>query len=97
MSHRAIILKAVCKPSRREDFIRRAQRHAGIVRSEPGCIRCDVLVPEEGGNTIYLYELFQDEAAIKAHSEMPYMPGWREDIAPMVTKREPIRVIVTND
>lgn len=97
MSHRAIVFKAECKPECREDFIRRAQRHAGIVRSEPGCIRCDVLVPEQGGNTIYLYELFEDEAAIKAHSAMPYMPGWREDIAPMVVSREPTFVIVTND
>jgi len=97
MSHRAIVFKAECKPERREDFIRRAQRHAGIVRSEPGCIRCDVLVPEEGGNTVYLYELFEDEAALKAHSAMPYMPGWREDITPMVVRREPTFVIVTND
>lgn len=97
MSHRAIVFKAVCKPEFREDFIRRAQRHAGIVRSEPGCLRCDVLVPEDGGNTIFLYELFEDEAALKAHSEMPYMPEWRSDITPMVESREPTFVIVTND
>lgn len=97
MSHRAIVFRAECKPECREDFIRRAQRHAGIVRSEPGCIRCDVLVPEKGGNVIYLYELFEDEAALKAHSAMPYMPGWREDITPMVVSREPTFVIVTND
>jgi (4S)-4-hydroxy-5-phosphonooxypentane-2,3-dione isomerase len=97
MSHRAILFRAECKPERREEFIARAQRHAGIVRSEPGCLRCDVLVPEGGGNTIYLYELFEDEAALKAHSEMPYMPGWREDITPMVTDREPTFTIVTND
>ncbi len=90
-------VQAECKPDRREEFIRRAQRHAGIVRSEPGCIRCDVLVPEKGGNTVYLYELFEDEAAIKAHSAMPYMLGWREDITPMLEGREPIFVIVTND
>lgn len=97
MSHRAIVFRAECKPERREDFIRRAQRHAGIVRSEPGCIRCDVLVPEAGGNTVFLYELFEDEAALEAHRDMPYMPEWREDIAPMVDAREPILTIVTND
>lgn len=98
MSHRAIVFKAVCKPERRDEFISRAQRHAGIVRSEPGCIRCDVLVPDEAhSNTIFLYELFEDEAALKVHSEMPYMPEWREDITPMVESREPTFVIVTND
>ncbi|MBL6946576.1 MAG: antibiotic biosynthesis monooxygenase [Rhodospirillales bacterium] len=97
MSHRAILFRAECKPECREDFIARAQRHAGIVRSEPGCIRCDVLVPEETGNVIFLYELFEDEAALKTHSEMPYMPGWREDITPMVVTREPTFTIVTND
>ncbi|NQU71432.1 MAG: antibiotic biosynthesis monooxygenase [Rhodospirillales bacterium] len=97
MSHRAIVFRAECKPEFREDFIARAQRHAAIVRSETGCIRCDVLVPQEGGNVIFLYELFEDEAALKIHSEMPYMPGWREDITPMVISREPTFVIVTND
>jgi len=28
---------------------------------------------------------------------MPYMPGWREDITPMLESREPVFVIVTND
>ena len=97
MSHRAIVFKAVCKPECRADFISRAQRHAAIVRSETGCLRCDVLVPEEGGNTIYLYELFEDAAALKVHSEMPYMSEWRADIDSMVESREPTFVIVTND
>ncbi|MBT3358695.1 MAG: antibiotic biosynthesis monooxygenase [Rhodospirillales bacterium] len=97
MSHRAIVFRAECKPEFRADFIARAQRHAGIVRSEPGCMRCDVLVPQEGGNLIFLYELFEDEAALEAHKEMPYMPGWREDITPMVADRDATFVIVTND
>ncbi len=97
MSHRAIVFRAECKPEFRADFIARAQRHAAVVRSEPGCIRCDVLVPVDDGNVIFLYDLFDDEAALKAHSEMPYMPGWREDIAPMVITRDATFTIVTND
>lgn len=96
MIPRAIIFRVECRPDRRDDYIARAQRHAAMVRDEAGCIRCDVVIPEEGGNVIYLYELFEDDAALKAHAEMPYMPGWREDIAPMVVSREPTFCHVRN-
>lgn len=87
MSARALIVAFHCKPGLVSDFIDRANRHAARVQQEPGCIRCDVLKPEAGGTVIYLYELFANEAALSAHSEMPYMPDFVSDAQRMIESR----------
>ena len=96
MSHRALIVEFRCKPERVDDFIARATRHAATVREEPGCLRCDVLRPEEGGATVYLYELFRDAEALRTHAGMPYMPGFGEDVKPMIKGRTRTQCVVLN-
>lgn len=34
---------------------------------EPGCRRFDVLRPSDGGNVVFLYEIYDDEHAFDAH------------------------------
>ena len=36
-------------------------------RDEPGCRRFDVCVPPEGGDEVFLYEVYDDESAFDAH------------------------------
>ncbi|WP_210187005.1 putative quinol monooxygenase [Methylobacterium gossipiicola] len=40
-------------------------------RSEPGC-RSFVLHEDEGGGCLYLYEIWDNEAALAAHHAQPY-------------------------
>lgn len=96
MSHRALVVEVRCKPERVDDFVERATRHAALVREEPGCLRCDVLRPEDGGSTIYLYELFRDEDALAEHARMPYMPGFVEDMTAMAEGRTRTQCVVAN-
>jgi quinol monooxygenase YgiN len=96
MAHRALIVEFQCKTDRVNDFVNRATDHAATVRREPGCLRCDVLRPEEGGTTVYLYELFQDGLALETHFGMPYMPKFVADFELMIESRTRTQCEVVN-
>ena len=54
---------------------------SSAVKDEPGCLRFDVLQDSEDDNTIHLYEVYQDQAAVDAHRAAPHFTKWREECA----------------
>ena len=69
------------KPGRREAFMESMLDDArGSVENEPGCLRFDVIQSQEDHNRLLLYEVYQDEAAIKAHRQAPHYLKWRETV-----------------
>ena len=50
----------------------------GSVENEPGCLRFDVIRDENDPNVIYLYEVYKDPNAFRAHSEAPHFIRWRD-------------------
>jgi (4S)-4-hydroxy-5-phosphonooxypentane-2,3-dione isomerase len=52
----------------------------GSVYDEPGCLRFDILQDAREPNTIYLYEVYRDEAAFEAHCQAPHFLKWRETV-----------------
>jgi len=43
------------------------------VHNEPGCLRFDVIQDANDPNRIWLYEVYQDEAAFQAHLQAPHL------------------------
>lgn len=69
------------KPEYRERYLESMLDDArGSVRDEPGCLRFDVLIDNEDPNTIYLYEVYKDEAAFQAHLKAPHFIAWRDTV-----------------
>ncbi len=56
------------------------ENHLGSLQ-EPGVLRFDVLRDDERPQTYYLYEVYRDEAATKAHKETSHYHAWREGVA----------------
>jgi (4S)-4-hydroxy-5-phosphonooxypentane-2,3-dione isomerase len=52
----------------------------GSIHDEPGCLRFDVLQDARDPHTLYLYEVYRDEAAIEAHRQAPHFLTWRETV-----------------
>ena len=50
----------------------------GSVQNEPGCLRFDVIQDSADPNRIWLYEVYVDQAAFKAHLQTPHFIKWRE-------------------
>lgn len=65
-----------------------AENHLGT-REEPGNLRFDVLQSRDTPGEFTLYEVYRDEAAVKAHKETQHYLRWRETVEPwMAEKRQ---------
>ncbi len=53
------------------------------VRLEPGCSRFDVAV-SAGGRKVFLYEIYDDEAAFRAHLATPHFVAFDRATAALV-------------
>jgi quinol monooxygenase YgiN len=65
-------------PERLPDYLENVKLHARNSRSEPGCVRYDVLQDEDDATMICLYEVFEDEAAFQAHRAAEHYKRWME-------------------
>lgn len=58
------------------------------VRDEPGCQQFDVCTDPDQPNRVFLYELYDDEAAFEAHQEMAHFKATGTAITGLVADKE---------
>lgn len=58
------------------------------LKNEKGCKHFDVCVSPQNPEQFVLYELYDDETALKAHRETPYYLVFRETIGSLVKSRD---------
>ena len=76
------------KPEQRDRFLAAAEDDSMCsVRDEPGCLRFDVLQDEANPNRFAFYEVYQDDAAFQAHTQMPHYARWREAVIRAVMRQ----------
>jgi autoinducer 2-degrading protein len=59
--------------------------HLGA-RTEPGNLRFDVLRDAVDPLRFYLYEVYHDEAAFRAHQQTVHYLAWKEAVAPLMAE-----------
>ena len=97
MSAIALAVELVLVPGAMDRFLARvAQHRETVLAKEPGCLGFDVLVPEEGENTVLLHEVYADEAAVEAHLGSPHMQAYLADTGPMIARRHRRRCRLAN-
>ncbi len=58
MSSLVLLVELQMKPGQLDAFLARAREHRiNVLGKEPGCQGFEVLVPAEGGDTVFLYEV----------------------------------------
>ena len=57
------------------------------VKNEPGCRRFDVIVPDNSGTQILLYEIYDDEAAFAAHLKTEHFLSFHAASDPLLESR----------
>ncbi len=70
-----------------DEFMETMKAHAAASRKEPGCERFDVIVPREAENTLIVYEIYENQAALDAHAGSERFAAYREATAHMVAGR----------
>ena len=84
----ALVVEFKLKPGQRDAFIARVRQHgATCLKSEPGCLQFDLLVPQGDADRAFLYEVYADQAALDAHGETPHMAEYRRDTQDMLIER----------
>ena len=77
-----IIAPIQVKPGCKEQFMEAIIEDAkGSVNDEPGCRRFDVIQDAGDENRIWLYEVYDDEAAFQAHTQAPHFIKFRDATA----------------
>lgn len=72
-----------------DEFMRVVLENAQNSRKEPGCLRFDVLRPDDASNNVVLYEIYVDEGGFGAHRETAHYAKFDAARKPLVkaTKR----------
>ena len=75
------------KPETRDPFLQMVRDNAAkSLRTEQGCRRFDVCVLRDDPTKVFLYELYDDEAAFDAHLQTAHFKAFAEGTKGMAEK-----------
>ena len=83
-----LVVNIRIKPENVDAFMREIIDNAKAARSEPGCRQFEVLVDPQDKTKLMLFEVYDDEAAFKAHQERPAFKHYVEKAVPLLASRE---------
>ena len=75
-----IIVHLEVKPERVNDFLKLVSFNASESRKEPGNLRFDVVRSIDNPAIFRLYEVYQDDGAVRAHQATAHYARWRAEI-----------------
>jgi quinol monooxygenase YgiN len=76
-------------PAQFDTFMRLVAENAEASRrDEPGCRRFDVCRPHDSENCVFLYEIYDDEAAFQAHLQTAHFKSFAVATTDMITARK---------
>ena len=79
MANYVITVTFNLKPGMRDRFLQFVRDNAAkSLRNEVGCRRFDVCVPRDGAMRVFLYEIYDDEAAFNAHLATSHFQAFAE-------------------
>ena len=85
-------------PAERANYLAAITENGAAAAKEPGCRRFDILNLASDPNHFFLYEVYDNEAAFKAHRAGEHFKKYAEVTAKMVAKRDarPMSAIASN-
>ena len=91
----SIIVKTRLKPGKAEEFLAAMLPNAeASVRDEPGCHTFDVLQDKADPELFWLYEIYQNEAALAEHKLTPHYKASRAVVTDLIAEQSVIRADV---
>jgi len=81
-----VCIQVHVKPENREAFIEATLENARQTIREPGALRFDVNRQIDDPDRFVLYEVYRDEAGMKAHKETAHYARWRDAVAPWMAE-----------
>ena len=89
MSKICLVVDFTVKSGAKTQFLDIIREHASrTLANEEGCLQFEVCEPVEGGNRVFLYEMYADDAAFEVHKASPTLARTRERYADIVESRD---------
>ena len=86
---RAIVAYLTAKPGMEAEFQKKMTAQAErCLANEPGCLQFDVVQDPKNPARLVMLEVYQDDAAIKAHQESQHFKDFRPVITELVAERK---------
>jgi quinol monooxygenase YgiN len=86
--HEALVVEFRIKPEHIDAFAREIVANASASReTEPGCRQFDVCRDPANPALFFLYELYDDEAAVQAHLKSPHFLKMDQHTAPWIDQK----------
>ena len=89
-----LFITITLKPGTQEAFMPQIEKNAATSeQDEPGCQKFEVLLPHDGTqNVVYLYEVYDDEAAFAAHQAMAHYIQFKDVANDMIENMDVIKM-----
>ena len=82
-----LIVDFEVQPGKSDEVLKLVSENArNSVAKEPGCYQFDVLRVADQPDRLMLYEVYENEAAFKAHGTMPHIQEFLAKARPMFVK-----------
>ena len=81
-------------PAERDKYLAAITENGAAAAKEPGCKRFDILNLGSDPNHFLLYEVYDNEAAFKAHRETEHFKKYMATTGKMVAKRDARQMMV---
>ena len=82
----AVCVHVHVRPENREAFIEASLQNARGTIEEPGNLRFDVIQQTDDPNRFMFFEVWRDEAGMKAHKETAHYARWRDVVEPWMAE-----------
>ena len=94
MSQFVLFITITLKPGTQEAFMPQIEKNAATSeQDEPGCQKFEVLLPHDGTqNVVYLYEVYDDEAAFATHQAMAHYIQFKDVANDMIENMDVIKM-----
>lgn len=83
----------IAKPETYEQILKLSIEHVERSRAEPGCISHAVHVDCQNPMRLFFYERWKDEAAIRAHFQVPASRGFVKTLGELAAETGPPEVL----
>jgi len=90
----AIVVTIEVAPGRRDQVVALLAAHKARLKSEPGTLQFEMLLPNDDDTKVLSFEMYRDAAAFEVHLKGPSLAQLLKETAGMVMKLHGVRCAV---
>jgi autoinducer 2-degrading protein len=75
-------------PGQVDNFLAALKENGAASVKEPGCRELDIAVSQKDPNHVFIFEVYENAAAVQAHTATEHFKKYKEATKDMVAKRE---------